>query len=146
MVLTVSEKVPWGVTDCWQRRCPRLRGPELGPVIQRMDQLGCQLDVIAHDLLVLGNAIDVADSTGQVSVHTRAQLTFPELEGTKSLPTLAPRSSNSKTGPTNKICIQTELTDKRDQRSHSQEQHQRPAQSPQYMLNASRLNRGNGVQ
>lgn len=84
MVLTAFEKVPWGVTDCWQRRCPRLRGPELGPVIQRVDQLGCQLDVVAHNLFVLGDAIDVADSTGQVSVHTRAQLTFPELEEQKA--------------------------------------------------------------
>lgn len=77
-----------GVTDCWQRRCPRLRGPELGPVIQRVDQLGGQFDVVAHYLLVLGDAVDVADSTGQVSVHTRAQLTLPELEGTQSSPNL----------------------------------------------------------
>lgn len=49
-----------------------------------MDQLGCQLDVIAHYLLVLGNAIDIADATGQVSVHARTQLTLPELEGTES--------------------------------------------------------------
>lgn len=91
--MTAFERVPRGVTDCWQRRCPRLRGPELGPVIQRMDQFGCQLDVVAHDLLVLGNAIDVADSTGQVSVHTRAQLTLSELEGTKSLPTHLPQKA-----------------------------------------------------
>lgn len=79
-------KSSMGVTDCWQRRCPRLRGPELGPVIQRVDQLGGQFDVVAHYLLVLGDAIDVADSTGQVSVHTRAQLTLPELERTQSSP------------------------------------------------------------
>lgn len=54
-----------------------------------MDQLGCQLDVVAHDLLVLGDAVDVADTTSEVSVYTRAQLTLPELEGTESLATLA---------------------------------------------------------
>lgn len=54
-----------------------------------MDQLGCQLDVVAHDLLVLGDAVDVADATSEVSVHARAQLTLPELEGTESLATLA---------------------------------------------------------
>lgn len=74
------EKDLWGVTDCWQRRCPRLRSPELGPVIQCMDQLGCQLDVVAYYLLVLGNPIDIADTTGQVSVHARTQLTLPKLE------------------------------------------------------------------
>ena len=52
-----------------------------------MDQLGCQLDVIAHYLLVLGNAVDIADATGQVSVHARTQLTLPKLEGTESLQT-----------------------------------------------------------
>lgn len=70
---------PLGVTDCGHRRCPRLRGPELGPVIQCVDQLGCQLDVIAHYLLVLCNAIYVADTSGQVSVHTGTQFTLPEL-------------------------------------------------------------------
>lgn len=80
------EKVPQRATDCWQRRCPRLRGPELGPVIQCMDQLGCQFDVVAHYLLVLGNAIDVADATSQVSVHTRAQFALPELERTEATP------------------------------------------------------------
>lgn len=82
MVVSVAlEMVPQGVTDCWQRRCPWLRGPELGPVIQRVDQFGRQLDVIAHYLLVLGNAIDVAHTPGQVSVHTWAQLTLTELQG-----------------------------------------------------------------
>lgn len=90
------EKVLWRVTNCWQRRCPWLRGPELGPIIQCMDQLGCQLDVIAHYLLVLGNAIDVADTTGQVSVHTRTQLTLPELEGTENLPTLAQEAATQR--------------------------------------------------
>lgn len=80
----VLETAAWGVTDCWHRRCPRLRSPELGPVIQRMDQLGCQLDVIAHYLFVLCNAVDVADTTSQVSVHTGAQFTFPELERTQN--------------------------------------------------------------
>lgn len=69
------------VTDCGHRRCPRLRCPELGPVIQCVDQLGCQLDVIAHYLLVLRDAVDVADTTGQVSVHTRTQFTLTELQG-----------------------------------------------------------------
>lgn len=54
-----------------------------------IDQLGRQLDVVAHYLLVLGDAVDVADTTGQVSVHTRAQLALPELEGTEGSPTLA---------------------------------------------------------
>lgn len=100
MVSAAFGKVPRGVTDCWQRRCPRLRGPELGPVIQRMDQLGGQLDVVAHYLLVLGNAIDVADSAGQVSVHTRAQLTLPELEGMNTkLTNTCPRSSSSRDWP-----------------------------------------------
>lgn len=98
-VLAAFEKVLWRVTDCWQRRCPRLRGPELGPVVQRMDQLGCQLDVIAHYLLVLSNAIDIADATGQVSVHTRTQLTFPELGRTESLPTLAQEAAAQNIGP-----------------------------------------------
>lgn len=43
-----------------------------------MDQLGCQLDVIAHYLLVLCNAVYVSDTTGQVSVHTGTQFTLPE--------------------------------------------------------------------
>lgn len=68
-----------GVTYCGHRWCPRLRGPELGPVIQCVDQLGCQLDVIAHYLLVLCDTINVADTTGQVSVHTRTQFTLTEL-------------------------------------------------------------------
>lgn len=70
---------PLGVTNCGRRRRPRLRGPELSPVIQCVDQLGCQLDVISHYLLVLCNAIDVADTTSQVSVHTGTQFTLPEL-------------------------------------------------------------------
>lgn len=65
-----------------------------------MDQLGCQLDVIAHYLLVLGNAIDVADTTGQVSVHTRTQLTLPELEETESLPTLAQEAATQRMATT----------------------------------------------
>lgn len=72
-------KSPGSVTDCGHRRCPRLRGPQLGPVIQRVDQLGCQLDVIAHYLLVLCDAIDVTNTSGQISVHTRTQFTLPEL-------------------------------------------------------------------
>lgn len=89
-----------GVTDCWQRRCPRLGGPELGPVIQRMYQLGGQLDVVAHYLLVLGNAVDVADSASQVSVHTGAQLTLPELEGANTkLTNTCPGSSSSRNWP-----------------------------------------------
>lgn len=77
----VTRNNPLGVTDCGHRRRPGLRGPELGPVIQRVDQLGRQLDVIAHYLLVLCDAIDVADTTGQVSVHTGTQFTLPELWG-----------------------------------------------------------------
>jgi hypothetical protein len=64
-----------------------------------MDQLGCQLDVIAHYLLVLGNTINVADTTGQISVHTGAQLALPELKGRGHDKTNWPRSSSSKTGP-----------------------------------------------
>lgn len=79
-----------------------------------MDQLGCQLDVVAHDLLVLGDTIDVADTTSQVSVYAWAQLTLPELEGTKSLPTLA-REKPLKTGPAEHASDQTERPDDRDQ-------------------------------
>lgn len=72
-----------------------------------MDQLGCQLDVIAHDLLVLGDAIDVADTTSEVSVHARAQLTLPELEGTESSSTLT-REDPLEDGPTDHASDQTQ--------------------------------------
>lgn len=61
-----------------------------------MDQLGCQFDVVAHYLLVLGNAINIADTTGQVSIYARTQLTLPELQETESLPTLAQEAATQR--------------------------------------------------
>lgn len=55
--------------------------PQLGAVIQGVDQLGCQLDVVTQNLLVLGDAVHVADPPGQVSVHAGAQFTLPQLGG-----------------------------------------------------------------
>lgn len=54
--------------------------PQLGVVIQGVDQLGCQLDVVAQDLLVLRDAVHVADAPREVPIHPGAQFAVPHLE------------------------------------------------------------------
>lgn len=56
-----------------------LRVPQVLPLIQGVDQFGCQFDVVAEHLLVLSDPVDVADAPCQVTVHPGRQLTVPQL-------------------------------------------------------------------
>lgn len=55
------------------------RVPQVLPLIQGMDQFGCQFDVVAEHLLVLRDSVDIADAPRQVTVYPGSELTVPQL-------------------------------------------------------------------
>ena len=55
--------------------------PQPSPLVQRLDELGGHLDVVAEDQLVLRDAVDVPHAPHQVTVHARRQLAVPQLRG-----------------------------------------------------------------
>lgn len=56
-----------------------LDAPQVSFLVQGMNELGCQLDVVAEHLLVLSDAINITHPPGQVPVHPRCQFTVSQL-------------------------------------------------------------------